>query len=248
MKTLIHKIKQTLLNYLVHIFIILFLLVLAGSITYIVRLKQSNNRLTTAMVRQSSDFERRLNSREERIFFQNQKILTYQEAIRTRDLDIDQLKANNMRHVQAQIRLKEQISNQQQIIANFQPDVEIQYVDVPGSPDPEHYMKLPAIFSYKDPFLNFDATIQYPIGLTFDPGDITLTSYPIITIGHRNKHESAFRNFFSRPEAVVMYENANPYVEVVEMDNVIIKEQTRWYRQWWFWATIGFGAGIIISN
>lgn len=52
-----------------------------------------------------------------------------------------------------------------------------------------------------------------------------------ITIGSRGL------GFFKKPKPLVLFENANPYSETVEMKNVVVKYKVPFYRQPWFIAT-----------
>ena len=153
-----------------------------------------------------------------------------------------------MKLVQAQVALQERISNMTEIIANFDTTAVIEYIEVEGEINTEKWLKLPAHFSYKSEWIDLGASVQYPEGLILQPGQLVVRSEPVITIGERNRYDSRIRNFFSQPDKVVLYENKNPHVQVVGMENVIIREQKKFYQRNWFWFTVGVATGIIVLN
>ena len=51
---------------------------------------------------------------------------------------------------------------------------------------------------------------------------------------------------FKAPSPTVVLKNENPYVSVNSMNNVIIKNNTRFYDKKGFWYGVGVGTGILI--
>lgn len=242
------RIKEWLINNAIVLFLAVVVIIILSSLSYISVLRNQNSNLSSTIVNLQNEFTQELNRKGDTIYIQRQTILTQRQAIETGLLENEELRANNIKLVQSQVRLEERISNLQTIIAGFDDHTTIEYIEVEGEIDNEKWLKMPAYFSYTSEWINFRAAVQYPEGLILRPGDLSIISKPVITIGERNKYDSRIRNFFSTPDKVVIYQNENPHVEIVGMENIIIEQEKRFYQRWWFWTTIGVAAGVIIAN
>lgn len=176
---------------------------------------------------------------------QQQNIITYKQAIAQGLVERDALKDANLKSIQAQIKAQETITNLQAIIASYEPDTMIVrdtvYMEVGFA-----YLRLPATWQYKDAWLSLRGTNTID-GVVFQPGGISMLNSPQITLAWRHKHESGFRNFFSRPDPVVLYHNPNPYATVTHMENVIIQEPPKWYQRRLPWLAVGVLIGVAVQ-
>jgi hypothetical protein len=72
-----------------------------------------------------------------------------------------------------------------------------------------------------------------------------LTS-PTVTLGF--KRATTFKQFFSRPEPVVVVTDKSPYATVTGMQNVVYKEPAKWYQTTGFKVGAGGVVGVILTT
>ena len=60
-----------------------------------------------------------------------------------------------------------------------------------------------------------------------------------LTIGMKSK------GIFKKPQPLVIAKNSNPYFQTYSMQNVIIKNELKWYDKKSTWFGVGFGVGIV---
>ena len=63
-----------------------------------------------------------------------------------------------------------------------------------------------------------------------------------ITIGYKKN------GWFKKPSPIVKISNENPYSRVVNMQNVVIDNPTKWYEKKGFLIGVGFLGGIVIMK
>ena len=218
----------------------IILLVIVLGIMFIISRTATNQRAEMAQTlnQERTEFNREVNELEDSISVQHQTILSQEEAIRAGLLKQEQLEKNNMETMQAYLEVKERATNLEEIIAEFEPDT------IVIEKDNGYWLRLPALFSYEDDWLSLAGQVQRA-GVFFYPRGINIISQPTFTIGERNKYDSRFMNFFSRPEPVVIYENKNPYFVTGEMENVIIEDDPPFYLRKEVWGIAGFVLGFI---
>lgn len=155
------------------------------------------------------------------IIEQDQLILSQKDAIRLNLIEIDKLK---------------KIKSQVRVIT----DIRIDSVLVP-------YTDIDTIYINKDTFLvkKFALTDKYYsfFGKT-QPNGVLLDSVSFkndfnVTIA--NKPMGLFKK--SKPIVEVVFEN--PYVQTKKVNNVVIKDELKWYHRRGTWFGVGIGLGII---
>ena len=178
-------------------------------------------------------FEKKLLESGQTIFQQDQVILSQKQAIKQGIITKNELKENNIKQLQSIVRLKEQLN----IAISAEYD-SIQYIVLYDTIKQDSFecMTLPAGFKYKSEWVRLHGTMYFD-SVRFDY--IQLRSEPQITIGYQ-------KTGFLRREAVVIYQNKNPFMYVTEMNNVVIEDNKPFWRKGWFYGLVG-GVGVLIG-
>ena len=170
-------------------------------------------------------YEETISENGNRIVEQEQVILSQSDAIEQGLLEIDKLK---------------RVNNQVHIITNTIIDtIIVAHVDtVVRIIEGESYLKLPQSYAFADNFVNFNAEIS-SIGLSVD--NISIFNESTITIGH--KRQGLFKPLLP----VVRIENTNPYMNTIQVRNVVIEEKTDLLHDKRAWGVVGLFLGILIK-
>ena len=226
----------TLQKWLIRIIIFIVFLALLWVVNSLYRALQREQQST-------EQFQRIALERDKVINVQNQNIFTYQQAIAHGLIERDALRDMTLKAIQAQVKAQEIIKNLETIIASYEPGTVIITDTIIMQPE-FAYLRLPASWQYRDEWLSLRGTNTIN-GVEFSPGGITIQNSPQFTLAWRHRYESGLRNFFSRPDPVVIYQNPNPYATVSHMENVIVQEPPKWYerRITWFVAGVLIGSG-----
>jgi len=172
-----------------------------------------------------------------RVSEQNAVILEYQDAINIGLVEIDRLNELNIKKVNINIRLKERIRILEAEAQYDKPPV-IVYRDTPPGDTTEKYIQVPFGFRFSDEWAYLHAVVDdVPV---FDT--IVFWSYPEITVGWQKQ------GFLKKKERKVIYTNANPYVYVVSMENVVIEETKKWWQTDVAKVTGGIVAFEVLKN
>ena len=99
----------------------------------------------------------------------------------------------------------------------------------------DNYIFVPQKFSLLDDWYSFDGTIKKG-GVLLD--SISFNNKISLTIGNKSM------GFFKKSKPIVLVEYSNPYVRTTAMQNIIIKDDLRFYDKKGFWYGFGVVSGI----
>jgi len=97
-------------------------------------------------------------------------------------------------------------------------------------------LSLPASFGVKNEWYSLNTTIDFE-GKLID--SLSLFNRQTITFGMKSN------GLFKKPSPMLLLTNDNPYVRVNELNNIVIKNDLRFYDKNKFWFYAGLGVGII---
>ena len=172
-------------------------------------------------------FIQKINDNGEKIAQQDQIILSQKDAIANNLLVIEDLKK-----IKSQVTIKT-ITQIDSIFVPIIDTVERIVFDGQGIA----FLKLPTKFGIQEEWYSLYSTINDK-GMWID--SLSLYNRQVITLGLKSN------GFFKSPTPTVMVKNENPYVNVKSLNNVVIKNDTRFYDKKGFWYGIGVGTGILI--
>jgi len=217
--------------------LLFFMFVIIATVVKLTNLKNENSQLINALQNKKVEFGIIVNSLGDTIAIQKQTIVSQKAAIESGLIDREELRANNIKHLQTIVKAEERITNLQQIIAGWV-NIDDNIVENPDSIDLEQYIKVPRAFSYKDEWMKIMGLVDKQ-GVIFSQNDIEIISKPSIIIGKRNKYDSRLINFFSTPDPVVIYKNENPYFQLISLENIVIQNPEKWYQKKITWFIFG---------
>ena len=156
---------------------------------------------------------------------QSQVILTQKDAIEQGLLEIGRLKK-----VKSQVRVitKTEIDS---VFVKFDPDT------IPITDTSSNYIIVPKTFTLSDKWYNLSGTVLKG-GLFIDT--MGFINEQTITIGMQSN------GWFKKPSPVVDVANQNPYTRVQGLNNVVIKEDLKFYDKKGFWFGSGVAVGILV--
>ena len=172
-------------------------------------------------------FIQKINDNGEKIAQQDQIILSQKDAIANNLIVIEDLKK-----IKSQVTIKT-ITQIDSIFVPIIDTVERIVFDGQGIA----FLKLPTKFGIQEEWYSLYSTINDK-GMWID--SLSLYNRQIITLGLKSN------GFFKSPTPTVMVKNENPYVNVKSLNNVVIKNDTRFYDKKGFWYGLGVGTGILI--
>ena len=169
----------------------------------------------------------------EEIAVQKAIVLRKQDAIEAGLLREERLKELNMKSVEENVKLTTRVEVLEREASFVKPPVIIYKDTSYNNVDSTlRYIQIPTSIKYEDKWANLYATVDYPKSM-FDT--ISFISVPEITLGWQKQ------GFLKRAERTVIYTNENPYVTVLDMQNVIIEEP----KKWWQTDVAKVSAGIV---
>ena len=188
----------------------------------------------SALEGESITFESYRLKNEAKASIQEALVLQYKDAVALGLLREGRLKELNIKEVEANVTLTTRIEVLERE-AEFVVPPTVVYRDTSyGDVDTTlTYMQVPTTIKYIDEWAKLYATVDYPIS-SFDT--ISFLSYPEIILGWQKQ------GFMKRKQRSVVYTNENPYVTVVDMENVIIEEP----KKWWQTDVAKVSAGIVV--
>lgn len=179
-------------------------------------------------------FKTKVNSLGQTIATQDQRIATMDNAIALGLIRESELKANNLKLVQSNVRLTEQLAAAGLEGQYDQPPVII------TTGDNTPCLKLPASFGYHDTWLSLKTSIDSLGKPTYD--SILVISKPTIFVGIEKT------GLFKKDKPVVVYTNENPYFTTTAMTNVVIEDRKKWYKTRGFALGAGFLGGAVLTT
>ena len=172
-------------------------------------------------------FIEKLNEKGEKIAEQDQIILTQKDAIAHNLLEI-----SNLKKIKSQVKIQT-ITKIDSIYIPVIDTVDRIVYDTTGLA----LLKLPTKFGLESEWYSIFSTINKN-GMLLD--SLSLYNRQIITIGMKSN------GIFKSPTPSVVVKNENPYVNINSMNNVVIKNNTRFYDKKGFWFGVGVGTGVLI--
>lgn len=166
-------------------------------------------------------FKQRINDQKQTLVEQEQTILTQKDAIKLGLLEIDRLKK-----VKSQVRIQSVVDIDSIFVPYLQTKTDTIILNQFASRQ----------FGISDTFYSiYGKTIEK--GLLID--SISFNNSLSITIA--NKKDGIFKK--SKPVVSVVYDN--PYVKVNKMDNVIVKDENKFFTRKSTYFGLGLGLGIL---
>ena len=162
-----------------------------------------------------------------RLVEQEQIILTQEDAIQNNLLEINRLK---------KIKSQVVVNTITQIDSVFVPFIVDSIVNDTNIL-PTNYISVPKRFSLIDEWYSVNGKIKLN-GLLID--SLSFNNELSLTIGNKSQ------GLFKKSQPVVLVEYSNPYVRTTSMQNIIIKDELRFYDKKSFWYGVGFSTGILI--
>jgi hypothetical protein len=159
---------------------------------------------------------------------QSQVILSQKDAIRLGVLEIDKLKK-----VKSQVRTVTKIK-----VDSFF----VEFHDTLLLKDtiyPKGFLAVPKRFKYAEQYFNFDGIVLTDKLLV---DSFKLHNEMKLTIANKRN------GFFNKSTPVVQLENSNPYINTLDMNNVVIKKDKKFFDRKVFWVGVGIlGTYIIVK-
>ena len=173
-------------------------------------------------------FEEKLNDDSIKIAEQEQLILSQKDAI-----DLGILEIENLKKVKSQVKTITEI----QIDSIPVPYTETIYIS--DTIYPKGVIEVPKRFNLTKEHYSFNGLILKE-GLLVD--SIVIPNEMKLTIGNKSG------GIFKKSIPIVKLENSNPYLSTIDMNNVIIEDEKKFYDRKVFWLGVGLVGGIIIMK
>ncbi len=162
----------------------------------------------------------------QKIYIQDQRVASLENAIAAGIIENDDLKNKNLKQVDHIIKLENKIVFYEELIAAVDTPsvITIDSVDCPDI-DEGTYLKVPANFTYSSKWVSLNGIVY---GATIGIQDLTIKHESTIFLGYQRT------GLFKPLRPVVTIEDANPYVQTVKLHNVTIQNKPSFYkRPWW---------------
>ena len=188
------------------------------------------------LLKLTSDFKLVVKKDSSTIAIQQQNILSQKEAIRLGKLQLEE----GMKKVQSQVSTKT-ITKVEEVFIGYAGQLDSNGNEIIEKDtivlNDTNAIKVPKRFAIDTKFYDISGQVL-KTGVLLD--SISFPNETIVTIGHSKK------NFFAKKESVVHIKNTNPFVQMKNMENVIIKEKTPFYKKPIFLVGVGFLGGLFI--
>jgi len=172
-------------------------------------------------------FKTELNKNKEKVTSQNQIILTQQQAIDNGLIEIKKLKK-----IKSKVRL----------VTNTKIDtVFIPYNRVVVDSSSNKPIEFRNYFDYQEP-KGWYSLSGYASELGVGIDSLRVKNDYSIYIADKKL------NLFGKSNPEIILLNKNPYTETIQMQNVVIKVYTPFYKKNTFWAGVGFVGGFILAK
>lgn len=149
-------------------------------------------------------------------------IMTKEQALRSEIISKDKYKKLHLRTVRENVRLLGEIRVLKDSLQSVPGDTVILYDTIMY--DSDIYLKLPALFSYKDDYVSLTTNINADVSWGFDlkvPLDLN------VTLGEK-------RTGWFGSEPTVFISPENPYITDIRIQTVHIQAKPRFYETLWF--------------
>jgi hypothetical protein len=166
-------------------------------------------------------FKETINEQGYKIAEQDQLILSQKDAINNNLLVIKDLKK-----VSSQVRIK----TETRVDSIFVPFVKTDTIKI----NSENFV--PQRFSLTNQHYSFDGVTKID-GILLD--SVSFNGGLDVTIGYKKE------GFFKKAKPIVAVDYDNPYINTTSLQNIVIKEDKKWYQKNGTWFGIGIGIGVI---
>lgn len=179
------------------------------------------------------------------IYKMSQNIKSLEEAIRDRDIDIEKLKSLGIKNPTSVIKTDIEVNS---TIKDIESDSEVSTVE-DSSGAKMHFLSLPANFNKEDRYLSFKSTVDTNGVMNVDYvrqlGQLTHT------FGSEPR-PGFFNRLLGKKDPVVILSIDNPDIQVKGLQNIVVKEEKKFYQTTLFMigagVLIGSGAVMVLSN
>ena len=192
--------------------------------------KQKNEELIVTIKNLRGNFETIMNKNNELIYRQEQQIMDLNSALKANLITNKELKDNNIKLLKEVIRLNFVIDTI--LKANYDKPPEVIEIDS------SQYLKIPAGFSFKDPYIQIKGLI-YPNSV--DINKLQINDSLKIFVG-------TVKSGFLKPDKEsIIINHSNPYIKETGMNNLIIKpKELPFYRKFLFGVLVGTAGTLLI--
>ncbi len=170
---------------------------------------------------------------------QSQTILSQKEAIKLGMAELDK----KMRDLQVQVRQKSEVRVVDKLVP-FIPDGWIDTTGVvlngQGEIIRQDSISVPKRFQTNEKWFNIDGLVTKQ-GILID--SLSIPNKTTVTVGTK---KTGFLGLGS--EAVVTVKNDSPYVNVLGLDNIVIKNKKKWFQTTAFKVGVGIAVGFTLNN
>ena len=177
-------------------------------------------------------FKQTIDSDSNLILEQQQIILSQKQALNNNLLEINRLKK-----VQSQVKIVSKVK----IDSVFIPFHDTLYIDTSNNKDSslKGFIQVPKSFSLSNEYYSFGGSILKK-GLILD--SVRFDNKMTLTFGLKSV------GLFKKPKPMLDVKYNNPYIQTTSLNNVVIKNELKWYEKKPFFIGIGFVGGILTSN
>jgi len=212
-------------NGLIVLLLIVILLLVCGYYTSRAELSDFKSQILKFDLKEQKYIET-IGENGERIVEQEQIILSQKDAI-----------ANNLLEIKRLKKIKSQVivNTITQIDSVFVP-----FVMDSTSNDTltnDNYIIIPKRFALTEQWYRLNGSINKE-GLLIDT--LNFNNELTLTIGQKSQ------GLFKKSKPIVLVEYSNPYVNTTSMQNIIIKDDLRFYDKKSFWYGLGVGTGVLL--
>ena len=166
------------------------------------------------------------------ILEQKQVILSQKDAINNNLLEINRLKK-----IKSQVKIISQIA----LDSVFIPFHDTLYIDTSNKINNalNSFISVPRKFNISNMFYSFDGTVK-KTGVILD--SVRFNNQMTITFGLKSI------GIFKKPTPVVDIEYNSPYINTKSLNNIVIKNELKWYEKKPVFFGFGIVGGILLSN
>ena len=212
-------------NGLIVLLLIVILLMVCGYYNSRAELSDFKNQMSKFELKEQKYLET-ISENGNRIVEQEQIILSQTGAINNNLLEIKRLK---------EIKSQVIVNTITQIDSVFVPFVmDSTSNDTLGL---DNYIIIPKRFSLAEKWYSINGSIN-KTGLLIDT--LNFNNELSLTIGSKSQ------GLFKKPKPIVLVEYSNPYVSTTSMQNIVIKNELRFYDKKSFWFGVGVGTGVLL--
>ena len=166
------------------------------------------------------------------ILEQKQVILSQKDAINNNLLEINRLKK-----IKSQVKIISQIA----LDSVFIPFHDTLYIDTSNKINNalNSFISVPRKFNISNMYYSFDGTVK-KTGVILD--SVRFNNQMTITFGLKSI------GIFKKPNPVVDIEYKSPYIKTTSLNNIVIKNELKWYEKKPVFFGFGIVGGILLSN